>query len=189
MNEKGDLKDLQDLVEDKNPVIQIAAVDCLSERGDAALSPLFLRLLSENRTWEVKWLALKGLEKAADEKVVEALIESLAKCRADEGRLKDQYIRILRKLLDSKLDSDDPNAWKAVWQAKKTGAEAAPGTTMADMTQFYGLKTRSTRLIFVLDKTLSMTDAGSEPEHPAYALPTEATGTDKEPALEKAARK
>jgi HEAT repeat protein len=188
LGEKGDLKDFAELVEDKSPVVQIAAVDCLAERADASSLPLFFRLLSENRTWELKWSCLLALEKVADEKAIDPLIDSLGHCRTDEGRLKDQYIRILRKLLDSKLDSDDPNAWKAVWQAKKSGAEAAPGTTMADMTQFYGLKTRSTRLIFVLDKTGSMSDAGSEPEHPAYTLPTEATGVDKEPALEKVAR-
>jgi hypothetical protein len=188
LGERGDLKDFEELLEDKSPVIQIAAADCLAERAETAVLPLFYRLLSENRTWEVKWACLLGIEKAADEKAIDPLIESLGRCRADEGRLKDQYVRILRKLLDSKLDSDDPNAWKAAWQAKKSGIEAAPGTTMADMTQFYGLKTRSTRLIFVLDKTGSMMDPGSEPEHPAYTLPTEATGGDKEPAPEKAAR-
>ncbi len=186
--EKGDLKDLADLVEDRSPVVQIAAMDGLAERADASSLPLFFRLLSENRTWEIKWSCLIALEKLADEKAIEPLIESLGRCRADEGRLKDQYIRILRKLLDSKLDSDDPSAWKSAWQAKKSGTESAPGTTMADMTQFYGLKTRSTRLVFVLDKTGSMMDVGSEPEHPAYTLPTEATGAEKEPALEKAAR-
>jgi hypothetical protein len=186
--DKGDLKDFSDLAEDKSPVVQIAAVDCLAERADASSLPLFYRLLSENRTWEVKWSCLLAIEKIADDKAVEPLLECLGRCRSDEGRLKDQYIRILRKLLDSKLDSDDPSAWKAVWQARKSGAESAPGTTMADMTQFYGLKTRSTRLIFVLDKTGSMTDSGSEPEHPAYTMPTEATGVDKEPAPEKAAR-
>jgi len=58
----------------------------------------------------VKWIALKGLEKGGDEKCVEPLIESLGKCRADEGRLKDQYIKILKKLLDVELETDDPNA-------------------------------------------------------------------------------
>ncbi|MBV8879733.1 MAG: VWA domain-containing protein, partial [Planctomycetaceae bacterium] len=44
------------------------------------------------------------------------------------------------------------------------------------------------RLLFVLDKTGSMLDAGSEPERPLYKLPTEASGVDKEPATDKAAR-
>jgi hypothetical protein len=86
------------------------------------------------------------------------------------------------------MDTDDANAWKAAWQAKKAGTESAPGSTIADMTQFYGLKTRSTRLVFVLDKTGSMSDPGSEPERPPYKLPPEASGGDKEPAADKAAR-
>jgi HEAT repeat protein len=186
--EKGDLKDLTELVDDKNPIIQIAAIDSVAERGEATSIPLYLRVLSEPRTWEVKWAALLGIEKKADETVVEPLIESLARCRIDEGRLKDLYIRILRKLLASEMDTDDANAWKAAWQAKKSGMESAPGSTVADMTQFYGLKTRSTRLVFVLDKTGSMSEPGSEPERPTYKLPTEATGGEKEPAADKVAR-
>src|SRR5579862_7472016 len=186
--ERGDLKDLVDLVDDKSPIIQIAAIDGVVERGDASSTPLYLRVLSEPRTWEVKWVALLGLEKKADESAVEPLLECLARCRVDEGRLKDLYIRILRKLLASEMDTDDANAWKAAWQAKKAGTESAPGSTLADMTQFYGLKTRSTRLVFVLDKTGSMTEPGSEPDRPPYKLPPEASGGDKEPAVDKVAR-
>ena len=186
--EKGDLKDFTELVDDKNPMLQIAAIDGLVERGEAASIPLYLRVLSEPRTWEVKWAALLGLEKKADDTILEALIDNLARCKVEEGRLKDLYIRILKKVLQSELDTDDANAWKSAWQAKKSGTEAAPGSTIADMTQFYGLKTRSTRLIFVLDKTGSMSDAASEPERPLYKLATEASGVDKDPAPERAAR-
>jgi len=136
----------------------------------------------------VKWLALKGLEKGADQKAIEPLIDSLAKCKADEGRLKDQYIRVLKKLLESDLETDDPNAWKAAWTAKKSGTDVAPGATMVEPTSFYGLKTRSTRLIFLLDRTGSMDAPGSEPERSPYKLPPEATGSEKEPPQEKAAR-
>lgn len=186
--DRGDLKELSDLLEEKNAVIQIAAMDGLAEKADASLTPLFLRVLSENRTWEVKWLALKGLEKAADEKAIEPLIDSLGRCRADEGRLKDVYIRILKKLLDSELESDDPNTWKSALTAKKSGTELPPGSTMVDPTQFYGLKTRSTRLVFLLDKTGSMAEPASEPERSPYKLPPEAAGAEKEPPADKACR-
>lgn len=186
--EKGDLKDLSELVDDRNPIIQIAAMDSVAERGDASSNPLYLKVLTEPRTWEVKWAALLGLEKKADDTVIEPLIDCLARSRVDEGRLKDLYVRILRKLLQSEMDTDDANAWKAAWQAKKSGTDSAPGSTVAEMTQFYGLKTRSTRLVFVLDKTGSMTDPGSEPERPTAKPPTEATGADKEPAPDRVAR-
>jgi hypothetical protein len=186
--EKGDPKDLVELLEDKNPILQIAAIDGLVERADPSSVPLYLRVLAESRTWEVKWAALLGLQKKADETAIEPLIDSLAHARVEEGRLKDLYIRILRKLLQSELDTDDANAWRAAWQAKKAGTESLPGSTIADMTQFYGLKTRSTRLVFVLDKTGSMSDPASEPERPLYKLATEASGPDKDPAPERAAR-
>lgn len=188
MESRSDLKDVTELVEDKSPIVQIAAVDVLAERADAASNPVFLRLLSESRTWEVKWLALKGLEKGGDEKVIEPLIESLGKCHADEGRLKDLYIRILKKLLDVEIETDDPNAWKAAWTAKKSGTDVQPGTTMVEPTQFYGLKTRSTRLVFLLDRTGSMEAPASEPERSPYKLPPEAVGNDKEPPAEKLSR-
>jgi hypothetical protein len=188
ISDKGDLKELTDLFEDKNPIIQIAIMDCLADRADASSTPLFLRVLSENRTWEVKWLALKGLEKGADEKAIEPLIESLARCRPDEGRLKDQYIRTLKKLLNSDLESDDPNTWKSALIAKKSGTEMAPGATVVEPTSFYGLKTRSTRLVFLLDRTGSMESPGSEPERPTFKLPPEVQAGEKEPPPEKAAR-
>lgn len=186
--DRGDTKEITELVEDKNPMVQIAAMDCLAEREDATLSPLFLRLLTETRTWEVKWLALKGLDKNADEKAIEPLIEGLSKCRGQEGRLKDEYIRILKRLLDTEIDSDDPNAWKSAWTAKKAGTALAPGATMVDPTQFYGLKTRSTRLVFLLDRTGSMAEPASEPERAPYKLPPEASGAEKEHPQERAAR-
>jgi len=188
LSDRGDLKEISELVEDKSPILQIAAMDCLADRADASSTPLFLRVLSENRTWEVKWLALKGLEKGADEKAIEPLIENLAKCKADEGRLKDQYIRVLKKLLASDLDTDDVNTWKSALIAKKAGTEMAPGATVVEPTSFYGLKTRSTRLVFLLDRTGSMEAPGSEPERPPFKLPPEATGSDKEPPQERAAR-
>lgn len=188
LGDRGDLKELTDLFEDKSPLLQIAVMDCLADRAEASSTPLFLRVLGENRTWEVKWLALKGLEKGADEKAIEPLIENLARCKPDEGRLKDQYIRVLKKLLDSDLETDDPNTWKSALIAKKSGAEMAPGLTMVEPTSFYGLKTRSTRLVFLLDRTGSMEAPGSEPERPPFKLPPEATGSEKEPPQEKLAR-
>lgn len=185
----GDLKDLTELLDDKQPIVQVAAADALAERADASSSPLFIKILTEARTWEIKYAALKGLEKGGDEKCIEALIEGLAKCRSDEGRLKDQYIQTLKKLVGVDVKSDDPNAWKAAWAAKKDGKEAPEGATMAEPTEFYGLKTRSTRIVFVLDRTGSMAAPGSEPSRTVFKLPPEAMGVGtKEPKEETYAR-
>jgi hypothetical protein len=186
----GDLKDLTELADDKVWQIQISAVDALAERGDAASVPLFLRVLQENRPWEAKHAALQGLEKAGDEKCVEPLLEGLGKCRADEGRLKDLYLRVLKKVTGIELASDDPNAWKAAWAAKREGNDPAKAgvDTMVEPTEFYGLKTRSTRIVFVLDRTGSMLAPGSEPARTVFKLPPDAVGGAKEPPQEAAAR-
>jgi hypothetical protein len=184
----GSLKDLTDLVEDRTVMVSLAAVDALSERADAASVPVFLRLVSEDRTWEIKLQALRGVEKAGTDAVVETLIEALGRFRADEGRLKDQLLKTLQKLTGIEIQSDDPNAWKAAWTAKKDGKEPAEGQTIAEPTEFYGLKTRSTRIVFVLDRTGSMMAPGSEPSRTVFKLPPEAAGSEKEPPIEKAAR-
>ncbi len=186
---QGNLKDLTELVDDRQPIVQVAAVDALAEGADASSAALFIKLLAENRTWEIKLSALRGLEKGGDDTCVEALIEGLGRCRADEGRLKDQYIRTLKTRVGADVKSDDPNAWKAAWAAKKDGKEPPEGATRAEPTEFYGLKTRSTRIVFVLDRTGSMAAPGSEPARTVFKLPPEAMAQGmKEPREEASAR-
>jgi HEAT repeat protein len=184
----GAIKDLMELVDDRLLMVSLAAVDALAERADPASLPLLLRLAGEDRTWEVKLQALRGLEKAGTEETVGPLIELLGRFRADEGRLKDQVLAALRKLTGVEILSDDPNAWKAAWTAKKAGQEPAEGQTIAEPTEFYGLRTRSTRIVFVLDRTGSMMAPGSEPARSVFKLPAETVGGEKEPPAEKAAR-
>lgn len=185
---RGEWKDLAELAEDKQPIVQIAAVDALAERAAPGQHDLFLKLLAEDRTWEVKLAALRGLEKSADEKLIEPLVEGLGKIRGEQGRLKDPLIAILKKLLDVDLDSDDPNAWRAAISAKKSGDKIPAGTTMVQPTEFYGLKTRSTRLVFILDRTGSMAAPATEPERTVFKLPPEASGDLKESKEEKFGR-
>ncbi len=194
---KGEAKDLAEFLEDKNPLLQIAGADALAERAERGSVDHFFRILRDDRPWEAKLAALRGLEKAAGEKEVDALIAGLEKCKDDEGRLKDLYMKILKKLVGADARTDDPNAWKAVWAAKKAGqspAEPPKGATVAEPTDFYGLKTRSTRIVFLLDRTGSMELPGSEPERPAPAPPSSTAtgapppGSPKEPAQETQAR-
>ncbi|HVR86238.1 MAG TPA: HEAT repeat domain-containing protein, partial [Planctomycetota bacterium] len=42
--DKGDPKDFAELLDDKNPMLQIAAIDSLVERGDPSSVPLYLRV-------------------------------------------------------------------------------------------------------------------------------------------------
>ena len=187
---KGEVKDLLDLLEDPSTPVQIAAADALAERADAAAADAFIKVLqSDKRSWEVKLASLQGLEKVGKEEHVDLLIESLGKVRGEEGRLKEQYLKTLKKITAVDLESDDPNLWKSAWAAKKSGGEVPPGATIADPTEFYGLKTRSTRIVFILDRTGSMQAPASEPARTTvFKLPPEAAGGDKEPPHETQAR-
>ena len=174
--ERGELSLIEALVDDKAVGVRIAAVDALVERGDKVSTDTFLRILREpGRTWEQKLSALKGLAKVGDDKVIHVLIEGLEKCRDDEGRLKDRYVETLKLLVGVNLDSDDPNAWKAAWAAHRKGAAIPAGSTVAIPTEFYGLRTRSTRIVFVLDRTGSMEAPGSEAPRTVMDPPPEAS--------------
>jgi HEAT repeat protein len=192
----ADLKDLTELADDRFFHVQIAALDALAERADKSSADTFLKVIrDEKRPWEAKLAALKGLEQTGDEKCVDALIEGLGKVKGDEGRLKDEYVRILKKLVGVDLNTDDPNGWKAAWTAKKEGQDAKPaeGQTVAEPVEFFGLKTKSTRIIFVLDRTGSMAVPLKAPPpmkkpDPPKKGPEVATGGKKESREEAAAR-
>ncbi len=188
---RGEPRDFLEFADDPSPLLQIAALDALVERADPSLGDLFLRILGQaDRPWEAKLAALRGIEKLADEKHVEPLLDALGKCRPDEGRLKDLYLKILKERVGVDLASDDPNAWRAAWTARKAGQDPAqPGSgTVAEPTEFFGLKTRSTRIVFLLDRTGSMNGPGSESPRTVLKLPPEAAGGPQEHPSEARAR-
>jgi hypothetical protein len=155
----GDTKDLFVLADDPAPQVQIAAIDSLADREEKTAIDLFFKVLRDDkRGWEAKLSALRGIDRTGDEKVVDTLIDHLGKVKLDEGRLKDDYIKILKRLVGADIPSDDPNVWKAAWTAKKDGKdpEKPDDGTVAAPTEFFGLKTKSTRIIFLLDHTGSM---------------------------------
>ena len=191
----GEIKDLLELADDKSPLVQVGAIDSLADRGEKAALDFFFKVLRDDkRSWEMKVSALRGIDRAGDEKVVDTLIEGLGKVKLDEGRLKDDYVKILKKLVGADFESDDPNIWKAAWTAKKAGQdpEKPEGGTVALPTEFFGLKTKSTRVVFVLDHTGSMASpmkAELMPKmDPPAKKPEVATGGKKEPPADVAAR-
>lgn len=162
---KAETKDLLELAEEKSPLVQIAAVDALAEKADPAAADFFMKLLKdERRPWEAKHAALAGLRKTADDRLVTPLVECLAKLRHQEGRMKSQFLKVLQKATGLELDSDDPKAWTAAWAAKQAGKEPPKGSTVAAPSEFYGVKTHSSRFVFLLDRTTTMKLEGSEPK-------------------------
>jgi hypothetical protein len=174
LTQAGEPKDFAELMEDKNPLVQAAALDALASRSNPAAMPIFLKVLAENRPWEMKLSALQGLELGGDETAVAPLIESLWKCRASHGRLKAQHVKTLRKITGLDLYTDDFTTWKAAWADKKDGKEVPKGTPVVDPIEFFGLRTPSTRLVFVFDRSASMSQTGfTSPTPAAKSAPPE----------------
>ncbi|MBI2930325.1 MAG: HEAT repeat domain-containing protein [Planctomycetes bacterium] len=165
---------LIELVDDRDLRVQIGAVDGLVKSKDPAALDTFLKVLAgTDRTWESKWSALQGIEQLGDksDKVVDAMIDILAKCKTDEGRIKVEIMRLLGLFLDIKEPkSDDPNWWKAA--RKDKDAANKEGQTAMEPTEFFGLKTKSTRIVFILDRTGSMEDPCTFPDPPKKDPPT-----------------
>lgn len=179
-------KALVELADDAQPTVTIAAVDSLKERKSKQ-TDLYLKILKDaKRTWEVKLSAIQALDATiteSDTKAVEALIDGLASCKADEGRVKDEYFKLLTKLV-GEVKSDEPGAWRTAWAAKQKGEKPnQDGGTVAEPTEFFGNKTKSTRIIFVLDRTGSMAaplNWKPEKKDPGKEPPSMATGGQKE---------
>ncbi len=148
---------LRKLVDDRASLVSVAAVDALRQQGDKADIDLFLRIAGDaKKTWEIRLGALGAVGVVGDDAVCESLVEILAALEEDEGRLKDEVLALLEKFLEVDLETDDPNAWKTAVAAKRRGEKPAEGGTRTTPTEFFGLKTKSTRIVFILDRTGSM---------------------------------
>ncbi|MBI4564415.1 MAG: hypothetical protein HY716_06950 [Planctomycetes bacterium] len=143
-----------------DPRVHIAALDGLLTQGDKAALTVFLKSLAdEKKIWECRLTALRGVEKIGDIANAEALIDILAKCKPHEGILKVEIMRVLGKFLDVKdPKTDEPNWWRGALADKKAGRKPGEnaGSTTVETTEFFGLKTKSTRIVFILDRTGSM---------------------------------
>lgn len=180
---------------DRDPRIVVAACDALRDQAREADTDAMLRVLRDpSAPWEGKLALVEALERIdRPESCVDGLLEILAVLTADQGRLKVEVMRLLGRFCGIEDPrTDDVGWWKAAWADRKAGRVPARdrGTT-TEPTGFFGLQTRSTRIVFVLDRTGSMEDPCTfpppDPQQPPPA-PPEASGARKPSAQEVAAR-
>jgi len=200
--QKDHVKTLIELVDDPEIRVTIGALDGLGIGKDPQAIDVFLKILnsvfdpkvkgSRDFPWEAKWSALTGLAAIGDksDKVVDGLIDALGRCTADQGRIKVEVMRLLGDYIGSTdPKSDDPNWWRAA--KKDKSAPVKEGQTTIEPTEFFGLKAKSSRIVFVLDRTGSMSDPCTFPERPKdppKQAPTETNGGEKPNPVDEAAR-
>jgi hypothetical protein len=142
------------LEREREPVVLAAIVPGLGPRAAAA----FL----EHPFWQVREAAIRGL--AGSPESVPRLVEVLA---TGDLRLRDAAHRALEALTGARLPPD-VHAWRA-WReseggpARRSGSEGGarePSSRPGVTTAFYDVPVASSRLCFVLDRSLSMREEG-----------------------------
>ena len=132
----------------------------------------------EDRRWQVRVATLEGLSFLRDARVVEALIERLG---SEDGVLQRHYYTALARLLSKTDIAPTPEAVRSYWKANQKAlterwAARAAGVPIEDdllpveikgdagSTSFYGIKTYSKHIIFVIDISGSMGEHGGKNE-------------------------
>ena len=145
------------------PGVRIAIADALaaqtakSEEAKKALLPWL-----EGGIWESRLAAAQALTRSGDRKLVPALIKTLS---GASTRMKYEIDECLKKLTGGVTKHGEFSAWSAWWD--KNENDVLAGTyvvTLSDksegpgVTQFYGIPLHSSKVIFIIDVSLSMKD-------------------------------
>jgi len=165
---------------------------------EPAVTLLLQMVADPKRSWEVRIGAVQALRADRHASQAEPLIEALAKSGPGDGRLKVDLMMTIGAILGvTDPKTDDPNWWKGALAERKSGK--LPGTsggTTITPTEFFGLKTKSTRIVFILDRTGSMdfrcTEASLPPKKgdpPPRKGPDVPTADEKIPPQDEAAKK
>lgn len=144
------------------PGVRIAICDALASKvkGNDDVRGALVPWL-ENAPWGVKLAAAQALARAEDPRLVPNLIKLL---QTNSGRMKYEVNELLKKLTRADRHGDFA-AWTAWWE--KNDNEVLGGTyqpppaemalkQMAPVTMFYGIPVNSTKVVFIIDTSLSM---------------------------------
>ncbi len=168
------------LLEDSEPVIRTIAADSLGDLGDEEAVPGLIAGLADEK-WQVQAAVIKSLGKLRDPRCVQLLIDLMRR----PGRLQEDSRSALEAI--SEFDFGlNPDTWQGWWDRNKDGyvvpekkqgrkSKSAPGpgasqksrsapaptqqrTRYGTTTKYYGIKTPSDRILFILDVSKSMAD-------------------------------
>lgn len=152
--------------DEPDPRALAPALDALAGRESAAVVPVLVKRLDDAR-WLVRAAALSALERTPSKEAIDAIV---ARAPKEEGRLRDDCLRILKALTGADV-AKSPEAWRQWWEANREGWKGppppAPKNPTADQmakeagkdagkTGFFGIETSSRRLCYVIDISGSM---------------------------------
>lgn len=178
VNDEKVTASLRDLVV-KDPEIntRLAALDVLAEIGDAATIDLCGDTLLKDKEWRIRAAAMRALVRLPSKKGIASLIGSIGN---EVGRLIEDAEQALAELTGQHFNGD-ANLWKDWWAKNEASFDPVAfakgldspdaGTTAAGgedwrkaggHVSFYGITTRSSRILFVLDRSGSMLEPATD---------------------------
>jgi hypothetical protein len=152
------------LKKDPEPQVRVAAMESLRQLK-ASTPDVTAALIEQLKSdfWQVKSTAAATIKALGLKEAAEALVEALSK---SEGRLRMDLNEALVALTGADKHGD-PAAWKGWWDANREAYQngtyaAKPGEGAGDgpknATTFYGIPVTSKNVIFILDRSGSMTE-------------------------------
>ncbi len=162
-------------LEDKDPRIRMAAADSLALIGaEASVDPLCRALTDKEQP--VRYSVITALSALKAKNSIPHLISALAK---EEGLLRQNLSVLLEELTGQALGIAS-ESWSKWWsengqvfleQDVAPAVVAGPSKDKEDPFSYYGIKTYSKKVIFVLDISDSMNDSAEETVVPLSGIP------------------
>jgi HEAT repeat protein len=136
--------------------VAVPALDALGELGGEDAPPVFEKALRA-RDWPVRVSAVRGLRKLRTAAALDLLV---ARFHEEEGRIFADIGDALRAMTGRSF-GNAPGRWKEWWAANREGfvfpsKDDPPPAPEAGMTTYYGIPVVSTRLVFCVDISGSM---------------------------------
>lgn len=143
--------------------------------------PVFRERLADPR-WLVRAAVVEALLHTPSKETIDLLIETLAR---EEGRLQDDCAAALRTLTGADIRSD-ADLWHRYWEANREGWNGPPKVKeenpldpnapppeakgpAAGSTGFFGIETKSRRIVYVIDVSGSMNEESGPAGSPTRA--------------------
>jgi len=164
-NPAANVKDVaKRAMSDADPTTRLAALVVFTERKDPAFVELALKALGDPG-WAMRQAAARALAALGDPKAVGALVQQM---QSEEGTLLEDFGAALEKLTGQK-NGPNPDAWKRWYEDHKgefagkapppppLGKAGAPNRNpLLPPVDYYGIETRSLKLLFLIDCSGSM---------------------------------
>ena len=147
---------------DADATVRLTALFAIGDRKDAQLTDFVVKALTDTG-WAIRQAAVRSLASLGDVKAVGPLVSAMA---AEEGTLLEDYAAALAKLTGAAL-GPNPESWKRWYDDHKAelGGKSAPPSTaklgknpLLPPVDYYGVQTRSLRLLFLIDCSGSMNE-------------------------------